>query len=625
MRFLSLVGLLVAMVGAGMAGNTVATQAAALMPVVYPGPSVGVAGTQHPIGTDFTLTCNALVSVSGARAAGTAIPAGAGIQAKSGCGEATLILAVPGSGHLQARFAVDDGDTTGGSATVRVRVFGHTGYLLRATSTAITKKDGAKPINLDVSGATAISFDFPSAPITDLYNIRLTGSAQARRPASGLGNTIPVGAVAVSATSATRACNAYVATQPAMVSRVQVPIAGGIELDGCGVLTFRLSSPADGTFAVRYGTSDAVSYSAAPSVLSLRVFNAQGILLRKAVGLSHLGGGLQPLWVSTLGGATLTLTDESSGSDKVEVTGFAQLSHPASLHPNPNHQFFGDSSGDGVAIMPQALTTTCTAVIGSADVTVGHTPVYLGTYINGFACGISQLIVTNAHGKLSGRLGLPGTATAPASVKILVIDRNGHPLSQSVVKASSGASGTPFTVSINNASIVTFLFAGDHSILYDIQLVGQAVVYDRVFPPAAPPISAKGGTAIDPHDLTLHQTCGVAIPAADVLLVHEAAMQFWALDGQMCGGYASLAVTSSKYPKRQFSARYGIPVADQTDAIAQLQVSVLNGAGKDIRHTTFTTRNGYGPQTLRISLQGGASLRIVWLKGHTTVFAMTAS
>jgi hypothetical protein len=625
MRFLSLVGLLVAMVGAGMAGNTVATQAAALTPVVYPGPSLGVAATQHPIGTDFTLTCNALVSVSGAHAAGAAIPAGSGIQAKTGCGEATLILAVPGSGHLQARFAVDDGDTTGGSATVRVRVFGHAGYLLRATSMVITKKDGAKPIDMDVSGATAISFDFPGAPITDLYMIRLTGSARARRSAPGLGNTIPAGAVPVSAASATPACNAYVATQPAMVSRVQVPVAGGIELDGCGVLTFRLPSAADGTFTVRYGTSDAVNYTATPSVLTLRVFDARGRLLRKAVGLSHLGGGLQPLWVSTMGGATLTLTDESSGSDKVEVTGFAQLPGPASLHPNPNHQFFGGSTGDGVAIMPQALTTTCTAEIGSTDLTVGHTPVYLGTYINGYSCGISELSITNAHGHLTGRLGLPGTAIAPASVKIIVLDPNGHPLSQSVVKASSGESGTPFSVSLNNASIVTFLFAGDHSILYDLRLVGQAVVYDRVFPPAEPPVSAKGGTAIDPQDLMLHQACGVVIPNADVLLVHEAAMQFWALDGQMCGGYASLALTGSKYPKHQFSARYGIPAADQTDAIAQLQVSVLNGAGKDIRHTTFTTRNGYGPQTLRISLQGGASLRIVWLKGHTTVFAMTAS
>lgn len=287
----------------------------------------GVPGTRAPLGADFTLTCNARVSAAGARAAGAAIPVGAGIQATTGCGEATLIVAVPGSGHIQARFAVDDSDTTGGSAIVRARVFGHTGYLLRATSTVITKKDGAKPIDLDISGATAISFDFPSAPITDLYNIRLTGSARARRPASGLGNTIPAGAVPVSAASASLACNAYVATQPSMVSRVQVPAAGGIELDGCGVLTFRLPSAADGTFAVRYGTSDAVKYAAAPSVLSLRVFDAQGRLLRKAVGLSHLGGGLQPLWVSTLGGRTVTLTDEAGGSDKVEVTGFAQLSH----------------------------------------------------------------------------------------------------------------------------------------------------------------------------------------------------------------------------------------------------------------------------------------------------------
>lgn len=256
---------------------------------------------------------------------------------------------------------------------------------------------------------------------------------------------------------------------------------------------------------------------------------------------------------------------------------------------------------------------------------MGHTPVYLGTYIDGYACGISELFVTNAHGRLTGRLGLPGAATAPASVKILVIDQNGHPLSQSVVKASPGTSGTPFNVSLSNAGIVSFLFAGGHSILYDMQLVGQAVVYDRVFPPAAPPASAKGGTAIDPHDLTLHQTCGTVIPSADVLLVHEAAMQFWALDGQVCGGYASLALTGSKYPKHQFSARFGIPAADQTDPIAQLKVSVLNSAGKEVRHITFTTRNGYGPQTLRISLQGGASLRIVWVKGHVTLFAMTAS
>ena len=53
---------------------------------------------------------------------------------------------------------------------------------------------------------------------------------------------------------------------------------------------------------------------------------------------------------------------------------------------------------------------------------------------------------------------------------------------------------------------------------------------------------------------------------------------------------------------------------------------MLNKAGRVIRHRDKPARYGYGPQSVQISLAGGAGLQIQWRSSLDTsvVYAMTA-
>ena len=126
------------------------------------------------------------------------------------------------------------------------------------------------------------------------------------------------------------------------------------------------------------------------------------------------------------------------------------------------------------------------------------------------------------------------------------------------------------------------------------------------------------------NPLAFKVDCNAAVSTTDILLIHEAALEQWALDGQRCGT-AILDLRTLHQAKATFGGRIGLAAADQHLKLGHVQVQVLAGNGKVLRTVTLTAREGYGPQPFSISLAGGASLHLSWRDQRVIVFAMSTT
>jgi hypothetical protein len=348
-------------------------------------------------------------------------------------------------------------------------------------------------------------------------------------------------------------------------------------------------------------------------------------LLRKAVALAYLGGGLQPLWVDLKGGSSAVLSVEALGpAEWVTVSGLSILPGRYAPHPNPDHVTFGSVSGAPVVIPASGVVDICNAGLGITDTTVGHQPVYRDDYTTLTGCGTAELIMTDSHGSFHARIGVDDADTHKQdfTLSVVVLDKNSHPLRKSSVTAHAGQPAVPFSISIEGASTLWLhTDSPGHGDLFAMTLTGHAVLYDQIFAPSEPPVSALGGTPIPATSLTL--ACNVNAATQDTLLIHEVALEGWSLVGKGCGvATLNLATVHGT----TFSASYGITALDQTNVlIAHLQVTVLDAGGKALRTETIVARAGYGPERLSVDLHGGARLQITWLDSPMVLFALTVA
>lgn len=163
---------------------------------------------------------------------------------------------------------------------------------------------------------------------------------------------------------------------------------------------------------------------------------------------------------------------------------------------------------------------------------------------------------------------------------------------------------------------------GALGVLFDMTLTGHATLYDRVFPPSEPPVSTAGGTPLDPRAFAV--TCNVAVTNQDILLIHQAALEQWALWLGGCGT-ATLNLATLHGSPGLFSLLYGMAVQDQHEGIAHVRLLVLDAQGKVLRTVTGVSRAGYGPRRLAISLAGGAKLQIAAVDATLYAYALTAA
>ena len=269
-------------------------------PLVFPGPSIGVIGAQTPTGTDFARHCNSYLTTSAKQIGGTLVVTGTATE-NSGCAQAVLYLNRPSGGRLHASVGVSDDETRSTPMLVRVRVVDASGYATRGLDVTVSKGSGPKTIDVGVGGAAAVAFDFKGDPNTILYNVTLSGTAQALRPASGSGDALPAGATPINLAAAAHSCNAYLATAPVSVTLVGLAMDKVVTASGCGDYTVGIAPGAHGTLALRYGAIDDSS-GAKRGTLTVRVLDADGHIGRKVVGMAFPGGGLRPLWVDLRGG-----------------------------------------------------------------------------------------------------------------------------------------------------------------------------------------------------------------------------------------------------------------------------------------------------------------------------------
>ncbi|HWE60921.1 MAG TPA: hypothetical protein VHB98_04350 [Chloroflexota bacterium] len=598
---------------------------AALASPTFPGPQLGAPTVRTPMPGDFTYSCNVRAATAAVHVAGTSLPVGAAMQNLDGCGQALLFLNTPAAGHFQATFAVSDAASAGSTGDLQLFVLGPGGFAIHTANVPVTKGT-ARPVDIDVSGGVSLAMTFLSPNPTFIYNMKLTGAARALTPSPLTGDGMPAGATAVPRTSITNMCNADPATAQSLVSDVVVPITGTVRVTGCGTITVRVPANSGGTLALRFGTDDSSDYSSIPTQVNLSVIDAGGHLLRKAVGLSYLGSGLQALWVSMQGGSTIIVSPDSNASGWIVVAGISFLSGRYAPHHNPDHQEFGSPSGAPVTISPDALVGVCNARVGTSATTIAHQSVPQDGYIWLTGCGIAELIMTNAHGRFQARVGVEDS-TDPryrsGMISLTVLDPNSHPLVQTHVTIRNGSPSIPISARIDGGSILEVREIGDvQAILYDMTLTGQATLYDRVFPPSEPPISTPGGMAIDPRAFAV--SCNAAVSNKDIVLIHQAALEQWALYGLGCG-VATLNLTALHAPRHRFSALFGMALQDQENAIAHLTCSVLDAKGTVLRKLTVASREGYGPRYLAISLAGGAKLQVTWGDNAMVLFAMTAA
>ena len=94
---------------------------------------------------------------------------------------------------------------------------------------------------------------------------------------------------------------------------------------------------------------------------------------------------------------------------------------------------------------------------------------------------------------------------------------------------------------------------GAQGVLFEMSLTGHATLYDRVFPPSEPRAFVV--------------TCNVAVTNQDILLIHQVALEQWALWLGGCGT-ATLNLATLLGSHSRFSLLYGMAVLDQHEGIA---------------------------------------------------------
>jgi hypothetical protein len=558
------------------------------------------------------------------KAAGKTLAPGTALDDVTGCGQAVLYLNGPASGHFQASLAVAD-TATGASTVLRMFLLAPGGGLLR-TADVKAAKGAVQAVDFDVAGGVTLALEFPTPTASYLFDFKLTGLARALAATPLTGGGLPVGGAAVPASALHLDCNAALPTQSNTVSSVAISATGSLQMESCGKITVQIPPSAKGALALRFGQNDTTVYSSQPTQVGLRVLDASGHLLRKAIGLTYLGSGLQPIWVNLAGGSSATFTMDGGNTDaQLIVAGLSFLPTAVAAHHNPDRQDFGSPSGAPVPISADAVVGLCNASLGDADVTVAHRLVPRFTYLAVESCGLAELIMTNAAGTLTAKIGVSDSSSNTSiSAHVVVLDQNSKPLSIKNVTAQEGQSGTEISVSISGASIVQISFTGSGSgILYDMTLSGHATLYDQVFPPSEPPVSTTGGTAIDLR--TLAVSCTTVVSPNDLELIHQVALEQWSLYLQGCGS-ASVNIAALHGPHATFSALYGIALQDQAKVLlAHFQLTVLDAKGKTLRQATFVARAGYGPRRAAISLAGSSKLVITVLDGYVVMFALTSA
>ncbi|MGH2344772.1 MAG: hypothetical protein ACRDG4_06070, partial [Chloroflexota bacterium] len=288
----------------------------------FPGPQHGPVATSALTPRDFSYQCTVGVTTAPVVAAGVSVPAGEGISYQ-GCGQATVLLNSPASGHFQAGFAVSADAPAGSRAGVELLVLGPGGFNIH-TAFAQAVAGTAKQADVDVSGGVALTIIPLTPTVAIMYHLKLTGQARALRTIPMAGTGMPAGATPAPKEAITTSCNAGPATDQSTVSSVTVPVVGSFRLGGCGEVTVHLPAGVGATLTVRFGTDETLTpYSAIPAQVSLSILDAGGHLLRRAIGLTYIGSGLQALWVDTRGGSTATLVDDVG--PQVVATGFSFL------------------------------------------------------------------------------------------------------------------------------------------------------------------------------------------------------------------------------------------------------------------------------------------------------------
>ena len=591
---------------------------------VFLSPLLGSATLTSPAPKDFAVTCNVHPNSDPGKAAGQTLAPGVALHNNDGCGQALLYLNDPASGHFQASLAVSDA-ATASSTVLRLFLLAPGGALLRTTDVKAVKGK-VQAVDFDVAGGVTLAFTFPTQTESYIYRIKLTGTARARAATSLSDGGMPVGGAAVPVSALQFTCNAAALSQATTVSALVIPTTRALQLDACSKITVQIPSAARGALTLRYGQNDSSDYSSLPTQVGLRVLDAAGHLLRKAIGLTYLGSGLQPIWVNLAGASTVTFTIDAGNSNvSLVITGLSFLPSAVAPHYNPDRQDYGSPSGAFIPLAPNAVFGICNAILGTADLTVNRQLVPRNSYLSVTHCGVAELIMTNATGIFSARLGVSdATDSREVTAHLVVLDQNSKPLVSMNVMAHQGQPGALIRASIRGASIVQISFTGNASgVLYDMQLSGHATLYDRVFPPSEPPVSTVGGVAIDPREMAV--SCNVHPTTLDMAMIHQAALEQWSLYSQDCGS-AVLKIAALHGPHTTFSALYGIALQDQAVLTARLQFSVLNAQGKTLRHVSYVARSGYGPRRAEISLAGGSQLVITGTDAKPfVVFAMTLS
>lgn len=601
---------------------------AAASGIAFPGPARGVPSTQTPAGTAFVTRCNAQATTAPATVGGATVMTGTAVSAEAGCGTAVLPLAVPGQGHFHARFGVSDADTTGQQAVVRLRVLDRSGFTL-STDDVTARRGSPSAIDVDVTHAVAVELDFLKSPQTLLYDIHLTGTARALAPVQMTGSGLPAGATPINMSAVAVSCNAQKApaTKPLTVSGVGLPAASSVSGTGCGAFTLAFPAAAHGTLALRYGADDTSVHG--NEVLFARGFDARGRLLRKATGVAAIGAGLQPLWLDLTGVRSVQLAIDGGTDVVVDITAVGVVPGRIAPYVASNLVQTGGSAHGSVAIDPQAFSSRCNSLVGNGDVALAQQPIPGGTYLATYSCGSASLFFccTSAEGIFHARFGVPDSDTSgkPATVTVIVKDKDDHVLRRHSYSALGGNPGVRIDVDIHRASIISFVFGGASGLLYDLRLSGGATISERIFAPSEPPTATRGGVAIDPHDFTVHCNAGVA--STDQRVVGDTTLESWALLGEACGE-ADLALDKMHYPRHDLYARVGIALGEPSNTIATFHINLLDGAGKVVRSTKVSARYGYGTQPVHVSLRGGTTVQILWdtqtLSG-SVVYALTAA
>lgn len=597
-------------------------------PVVFPGPSRGVPGSQTPGGGAFTTHCNANMNTDVGHVGGVAIPPGTAVEATTGCGAAVIPLLVPGAGGLHALFGIADDDSSGQMAEVRVHVLDQDGVVIGVADVKAAKGHAAS-IDLDLARAVAVEFDFLKTPTTFLYGVRLSGTARALAPAPRPAAGLPAGATPVNMAAVTYDCNMHAATasSPLTVTLAGIPTAGSATGTSCGSITLNIPSGTQGTLVLRYGADD--SSSGGQMMLTMRVLDASGRLLRKAIGLAAVGTGLQPLWADVTGASTVKLTIEGSTTNvNLDITGIGMLPRSVAPYQTRNRVIPAGPPGAPAVVDPTAFVSKCNSIVGTDDVTVGHMPVLAGTYLATYSCGATSLFFccTTTAGTFHARFGVPdGSTSGPrATITVSVNDKNNHLLRQRAFTATRGNPGVPIDVDVGQASTLSFAFGGTEGVLYGMRLSGSATISVHIFPSSAPPVEVPGGVPINPNDFT--RQCNAYVATDDLRLVGATTLEGWALTGEACGE-ADLSLAHTHYPRHDFYARFGIQLGEPPNTAVTMIFKTLDAAGKVMRTASVVARYGYGPQAVRLSLAGVAKVQIIWgtqnLSG-TVVYALTA-